>query len=132
MYRMEVAPKQSLQQVDSLMFQRPLICTDLSDGLQRLVECVPNLVAGGMTDIVFLHIVLFPEDENIPQADVKRTDRAKERGLIKVQFSALTLALSPRRGNWNSSSLLPKEKGWRGLAPLREEGRSRLQVLQVI
>ena len=79
------------------MFQRPLICTDLSDGLQRLVECVPNLVAGGMTDIVFLHIVLFPEDENIPQADVKRTDRAKERGLIKVQFSALTLALSPRR-----------------------------------
>ncbi len=24
----------------------------------------------------------------------------------------------------NSGSLLPKEKGWRGLAPLREEGNS--------
>jgi nucleotide-binding universal stress UspA family protein len=69
--------KQSLYEVDSLMFQRPLICTDLTDGLQRLVEFVPSLVAGGMTDIVFLHIVPFPEDENIPQADVEKIDRAK-------------------------------------------------------
>ena len=39
---------------------------------------------------------------------------------------ALTLALSPRRGDKSSGSLLLREKGWRGLAPLREEGISYL------
>lgn len=69
--------KQPLQEVDSLMFQRPLICTDLADGLQRLVKFVPSLVAGGMTDIVFLHIVPFREDANIPKADLEKIDRAQ-------------------------------------------------------
>ncbi|MCY7323791.1 MAG: hypothetical protein LH660_18815 [Phormidesmis sp. CAN_BIN36] len=43
-------------------------------------------------------------------------------------FAALTLALSPRRGDKNSSSLFPREKGWagEGFAPLREEGNSYL------
>ncbi len=59
------------------MFQRPLICTDLTDGLQRLVKFIPDLVTGGMTDIVFLHMVPFLEDETIPQADVEAIDRAQ-------------------------------------------------------
>ncbi|MCY7320335.1 MAG: hypothetical protein LH660_00650 [Phormidesmis sp. CAN_BIN36] len=60
------------------MFQRPLICTDLIDGLQRLVEFVPSLVAGGMTHIVFLHIVPFREEATIPKADAEKIDRAQE------------------------------------------------------
>ncbi|MGV0025810.1 universal stress protein [Phormidesmis priestleyi] len=61
------------------MFQRPLICTDFSDGLQRLVNFVPSLVAGGMSQIVFLHIVPLKEEANIPRVDVERVDRAKAR-----------------------------------------------------
>jgi nucleotide-binding universal stress UspA family protein len=59
------------------MFQRPLICTDFSDGLQRLVNFVPSLVAGGMSQIVLLHIVPLKEEANIPRVDAERVDRAK-------------------------------------------------------
>lgn len=59
------------------MFQRPLICTDLTDGLQRLVEFVPSLVATGMTHLVFLHIVPFREEATIPKADAEKIDRAQ-------------------------------------------------------
>ena len=59
------------------MFQRPLICTDLTDGLQRLVEFVPSLVAGGMTHIMFLHTVPFEEEATIPKADAEKLDRAR-------------------------------------------------------
>ncbi len=60
------------------MFQRPLICTDFSDGLQRLVDFVPSLVAGGMSQIVFLHIVPL-EEANIPRVNAEQVDRAKAR-----------------------------------------------------
>ncbi len=60
------------------MFQRPLICTDLTDGLQRLVEFVPSLVAGGMTHLVFLHAVPLREEATIPKADAEKIDRAQD------------------------------------------------------
>lgn len=59
------------------MFQRPLICTDFADGLQRLVNFVPSLVAGGMKQIVFLHTVPLKNETSIPRLDVEQIDRAK-------------------------------------------------------
>jgi nucleotide-binding universal stress UspA family protein len=39
------------------MFDQALICTDLSDGLHRLVHCVPNLARSGIKRVIFLHSV---------------------------------------------------------------------------
>ena len=58
---------------------------------------------------------------------------AKERGFIKVQRLTLTLALSQRRGNNGSVSLLPREKGIAQWAFKKgDEGKRWLQVLQII
>lgn len=59
------------------MFHRLLVCTDLSDGLQRLVHFVPSLAAGGMKQIVFLHVVPLREDLNIPKPDTDKIDLAR-------------------------------------------------------
>jgi nucleotide-binding universal stress UspA family protein len=39
------------------MFEQALVCTDLSDGLHRLVHCVPNLACSGLKNVIFLHSV---------------------------------------------------------------------------
>lgn len=50
------------------MFQRLLICTDLTDGLQRLVHFVPSLAASGIQQITFLHVL--PIDSKVvPRVD---------------------------------------------------------------
>lgn len=61
------------------MFQRILICTDFTDGLQRLVNFVPQLAAGGMQQIVFLHVVPFGEEVGVPKPDAEKVDRAQAR-----------------------------------------------------
>ncbi|NJK52474.1 MAG: universal stress protein [Leptolyngbyaceae cyanobacterium SU_3_3] len=60
------------------MFQRVLICTDFSDSLQRLVNFVPSLAAGGISQIVFLHTVSL-EEAPIPRVDTERIDRARDK-----------------------------------------------------
>jgi nucleotide-binding universal stress UspA family protein len=60
------------------MFQRVLICTDFSDGLQRLTNFVPSLAAGGINQIVFLHTLQVPEDR-IPRADVEKVEQTRDR-----------------------------------------------------
>jgi nucleotide-binding universal stress UspA family protein len=60
------------------MFQRVLICTDFSDSLQRLVNFVPSLAAGGISQIVFLHTVSL-EEAPIPRVDTERIDRARNK-----------------------------------------------------
>jgi nucleotide-binding universal stress UspA family protein len=60
------------------MFQRVLICTDFSDGLQRLTHFVPSLAAGGINQIVFLHVLQVPEDR-IPRADVEKAEQIRSR-----------------------------------------------------
>lgn len=57
------------------MFQRLLICTDFSDGLQRLVHFVPSLVASGIHHLTFLHCVPLDEEGAIPRVD---TDKVKQ------------------------------------------------------
>ena len=59
------------------MFHRILICTDFTDGLQRLVHFVPQFAAGGMQQAVFLHVIGLREDVGVPKPDAEKIDRAQ-------------------------------------------------------
>lgn len=59
------------------MFQRPLICTDLTDGLQRFVNFIPSFAANGATQIVFLHTVPFLDEPGVPKPNVEKIERAQ-------------------------------------------------------
>lgn len=58
------------------MFQRLLICTDLLDGLQRLVHFVPSLAAGGVQQITFLHVIPI-DGREIPRIDEDKVQQAR-------------------------------------------------------
>lgn len=60
------------------MFQRLLICTDFSDGLQRLVNFVPTLAATGVRHLTFLHCVPLDEGGAIPRVDNEKVDEAQK------------------------------------------------------
>ena len=60
------------------MFQRALICTDLEDGLHRLVDFVPSLAQSGLTQITFLHTTPLLTDREIPRADPEKVKTANE------------------------------------------------------
>lgn len=51
------------------MFPRILICTDLGDGINRLVNFVPQLAAAGVRQVTFLHAVPLDDDCEIPHED---------------------------------------------------------------
>jgi nucleotide-binding universal stress UspA family protein len=61
------------------MFQRCLICTDLTDGLQRLVSDVKSLANSGLTEITFLHTVPLWEEGQVPRINVEEIELAKEK-----------------------------------------------------
>jgi nucleotide-binding universal stress UspA family protein len=67
------------------MFQRCLICTDFSDGLQRLVDFVPSLAAGGIKQIVFLHSVPLWNEGEIPRVDDQGMNEARDRLAVALQ-----------------------------------------------
>jgi nucleotide-binding universal stress UspA family protein len=69
------------------MFRRALICTDLSDGLQRLVHFVPSLVAGGLESIVFFTNVPLQTELEIPRVDAERVEAARQ--LLSVALQRL-------------------------------------------
>ncbi|MGG6268209.1 universal stress protein [Leptolyngbya sp. AN03gr2] len=71
------------------MFQRILICTDFTDGLQRLVDFVPQIAAGGIKQIVFLHVVPYGEEVGVPKPDAEKVDRAQK------QFAAALKNVPP-------------------------------------
>lgn len=60
------------------MFQRLLICTNLNDGLQRLVNFVPQLSESGIRHITFLH-VLPVDGREIPKIDEAKVQQVRER-----------------------------------------------------
>lgn len=60
------------------MFQRLLICTTLTDGLQRLINFVPQLAEGGIQHVTFLH-VLPVDGREIPKVDEEKVQQVKER-----------------------------------------------------
>lgn len=61
------------------MFQRCLICTDFSDGLDRLAEFVPSLAASGSEELIFLHSVPLWEEGEIPRIDEEGIEKAQKR-----------------------------------------------------
>jgi nucleotide-binding universal stress UspA family protein len=61
------------------MFQRLLICTDLSDGLHRLVHFVPSLALGGVKQITFLHTIPIVNEREIPRVDEQKVAEAQSR-----------------------------------------------------
>jgi nucleotide-binding universal stress UspA family protein len=61
------------------MFQRCLICTDFTDGLQKLIHFVPSLVKGGLKEIIFLHSVPLWEEGEVPRVDQDKIDKVKQK-----------------------------------------------------
>ncbi|WP_068819666.1 universal stress protein [Phormidesmis priestleyi] len=61
------------------MFEKILICTDFADGLHRLACFVASLSAGGIRQIVFLHVVPLSEVGIIPKVDSDRIEKAEAR-----------------------------------------------------
>jgi len=50
----------------TVMFRRILVCTDLTDGLQRFISQVSALQPIGIEHLTFLHCVPFSQDGDIP------------------------------------------------------------------
>ena len=61
------------------MFERVLICTNLSDGLQRLIHFVPSLAAANIRHLTFLHCVPIKASGAIPRIDTDKVEQAKVR-----------------------------------------------------
>jgi len=61
------------------MFQSCLICTDFSDGLQRLVNFVPQLKQSGFSKIVFFHCVPLWQEGEVPRVDDEKVEEASQR-----------------------------------------------------
>ncbi|QIZ73238.1 universal stress protein [Oxynema aestuarii] len=61
------------------MFRRLLVCTDFADGLHRLGNFLPNLAAGGIEQVVFLHAVPLWTKGQIPREDTEKMERARDR-----------------------------------------------------
>lgn len=61
------------------MFEKILICTDFTDGLHRLTHFVTSLAAGGIKQIVFLHVVPLSETRTIPKIDREQIEQAQAR-----------------------------------------------------
>jgi nucleotide-binding universal stress UspA family protein len=59
------------------MFQRSVICTDLTDGINRLTQFVPSLAANGMRNIKFLHVIPVSSEQEIPRLDNAAVERVK-------------------------------------------------------
>jgi len=59
------------------MFERCLICTDLTDGLHRLVEFVPSLAAAGVKQVTFFHCTPMLEEAGVPRVDEEAVSKAR-------------------------------------------------------
>lgn len=60
------------------MFRRLLICTDFSDGLQRIANFVSNLAIAGVQQVTFLHCVPLITSGAIPRVDEDKVDAARD------------------------------------------------------
>ncbi len=60
------------------MFESCLICTDLADGLHRLVDFVPDLARGGLKKIIFFSSVPLWEEGEVPRIDTEKIQKVKE------------------------------------------------------
>lgn len=61
------------------MFEKILICTDFADGLHRLAYFASSFAAGGIKQIVFLHVVPLLEARTVPKIDPEQIEQAQAR-----------------------------------------------------
>ncbi len=61
------------------MFQNCLICTDFSDGLDRLINFIPSFAAAGVKQLVFLHSVPLWTEGEVPRVDEDKIQKAQEK-----------------------------------------------------
>ncbi|BAQ64539.1 universal stress protein [Geminocystis sp. NIES-3709] len=61
------------------MFETCLICTDYTDGLQRLLSYVDSLAESGLKEITFLHNVPLWEEGQVPRVDEEKIALMKEK-----------------------------------------------------
>ena len=61
------------------MFQRCLICTEFSDGLDRLVKFVPSLAKSGLQQIIFYHSAPLWEEGEVARIDKDKINEAKQK-----------------------------------------------------
>lgn len=59
------------------MFQRGLICTNFTDGLQKFVKFVDSLAESGLKEITFFHNVPLWEEGEVPRIDYDKIEEAK-------------------------------------------------------
>jgi nucleotide-binding universal stress UspA family protein len=59
------------------MFKHCLICTDFTDGLQRIVHFVSELKKAGFEKVTFLHCVPIWEEGEVPRIDKEKIEEAK-------------------------------------------------------
>jgi len=61
------------------MFNHGLICTDFTDGLDKMINFVSALGEGGFKEITFLHSVDIWAEGEIPRIDNEKVEEAKKR-----------------------------------------------------
>lgn len=61
------------------MFKHGLVCTDFSDGLDKMIHFVPALGEGGFQEVTFLHSVAIWDEGEIPRIDHEKVEEAKKR-----------------------------------------------------
>jgi nucleotide-binding universal stress UspA family protein len=79
------------------MFQRLLICTDLSDGLHRLIHFVPSLAAGGVKQITFLHTIPVSNEREIPRMDEQKVAEVRDR-LSPIPYPGVEILVEVKWG----------------------------------
>jgi nucleotide-binding universal stress UspA family protein len=79
------------------MFQRLLVCTDLSDGLHRLIHFVPSLAAAGVQHITFLHTLPIEGGREVPRLDEAKVAEVSQR-LSPPPHSGVEVAVEVKWG----------------------------------
>ena len=90
------------------MFRNCLICTDLTDGLQRLVNFVPDFAKGGIKQIVFFHSVPLWEEGDVPHVDEEKIQAAKERLAVAAENATADIEVKVEVLSGKPSDTIPR------------------------
>lgn len=80
------------------MFRRLLVCTDLSDGLQRLLNFIPSLAIAGVQQVTFLHCVPLNESGAIPRVDQDKMNSARDRLSVAIAQTSVDVQVVVESG----------------------------------
>lgn len=90
------------------MFQRCLICTDFTDGLDRFAYHVSSLAASGLTHIVFLHSVPYWEEGELPHVDEEKVEAAKKHLQVALEDIPEGVEVKVEVPNGKPSDTIPR------------------------